>query len=99
MVTRKIPTATGHHALIQNRGPRGLVFVRGVENRGPRGPVFVRGADIRRPLRLLDMVIGRFARDDHIVHVTLAQPGAGDAHKLRLLLQLRNRAAPQVAHP
>ena len=79
-----IPAATGHHALSQNRGPRGQVFVRGVENLAPR--------------RLFDMIVGRFASDDHVVDVTLAQARAGDAHKLRLLLQLRDTAASQVAH-
>ncbi|MGD0731053.1 MAG: aminodeoxychorismate synthase component I [Terracidiphilus sp.] len=29
----------------KNRGPRGQVFVRGVEDRGPRGQVFVRGVE------------------------------------------------------
>src|SRR5579863_5172751 len=65
-----IPTATGHHALAQNRRSR----------------------------RLLDMIVRRLARNDHVMHVTLAQAGAGDAHELCPLLQLRDRAASHVAH-
>src|SRR5665213_2086550 len=47
---------------------------------------------------LLDMVVRRLPGDDHIVHVTFTQSGAGDAHELRLLLQFRNVGASQVAH-
>src|ERR1700722_9173235 len=47
---------------------------------------------------LLDMIVGRLAGNDDVVHVALAQARAGDAHELRLLLQLGNRSAAQIAH-
>src|ERR1035438_7401605 len=47
---------------------------------------------------LLDMIVGRLPGDDHVVDVTLAQAGAGDAHKLGFLLQFRDAAATQIAH-
>src|SRR5579875_722651 len=81
-----MPAATGHQALIQN-------------------PARFRPADCRRwlarmaaPSGLLDMVVRRFARDDDVVHVALAQSGAGDAHKPRLLLQFANCSAAEIAH-
>src|ERR1700689_3034324 len=51
-----------------------------------------------RPRLLLDMVVGRLASDNHVVHMALAQACAGDAHKLGVLLQFFDRAATQVAH-
>src|ERR1017187_6798406 len=51
-----------------------------------------------RPPLLFDMIVGRLSCDDHVMHVALAQAGAADAHKLRLLLQLGDAAAAQIAH-
>ncbi len=48
--------------------------------------------------RLFDPVIGRFLRDDDIVHVAFAQTGGRDAHEACFLLQLRERPATAVAH-
>ena len=39
------PDASKNACWSYNRGPRGQVFVRGVEDRGPRGQVFVRGVE------------------------------------------------------
>src|SRR5947199_2044951 len=40
--------------------------------------------------RLLQSVIRRFAGNDHVMHVALAQSRAADADEPRLLLQLRD---------
>src|SRR5450631_955273 len=48
---------------------------------------------------LLDVVVGCFAGDDDVVHMALAETGAGDAHKLRPLLQFCNGSTAKVAHP
>src|SRR5580658_9154343 len=47
---------------------------------------------------LLDMIVGCFAGDNHVVHVTLTQACAGDAHEARLLLKLRDGTAAEIAH-
>src|SRR5947209_10048864 len=53
----------------------------------------------QRPTRrLLDMIVRSFARDDHVVHMALAQTRARDAYELRLLLQFLDGRATQVAH-
>src|SRR5271157_6007381 len=52
----------------------------------------------RPRLLLLDTIVGRLAGDDDVVDVTFAQSGAGDAHEMRLLLQLGDAAAAHVAH-
>jgi len=44
------------------------------------------------------MVVRRLASNDHVVHVTFAQAGAGDTNKLRLLLQFRNAGTAEVSH-
>src|ERR1700751_3284891 len=49
-------------------------------------------------VRLLNVVVGCFARDDDIMHVAFAQARAGDTHKLSFLLQLLNAIATEVAH-
>src|ERR1017187_5951926 len=51
-----------------------------------------------RPRLLFDTIVGRLAGDDYVVDVTLAQAGAGDAHEMRLLLQLGDASAAHVAH-
>src|ERR1043166_4024563 len=43
-------------------------------------------------------IVRALARDRHIVHVALAQAGAGDAHELRLLVQVGQRARAHIAH-
>src|SRR5204863_233664 len=43
-------------------------------------------------------VVWRFAGDDHVVHMTLAHAGAGDADELGILVEVGNRAATGVAH-
>lgn len=48
--------------------------------------------------RLLYVIIRRFACDDHVVHVALAQPSVRDADEPGILLQLLDAAAAQVAH-
>src|SRR3974390_2698253 len=48
---------------------------------------------------LLDTIVGSFARDQHVVHVTFAQSRAADAHEACVLLQLRDVGAANVAHP
>src|SRR5579871_744881 len=47
---------------------------------------------------LLDVVVGSLAGDDDIVHVALAQAGAGDAHELRPLLKILDTSAAEVTH-
>src|ERR1700722_12168627 len=37
---------------------------------------------------LFDLVVGRFSRDDDVVHVALAQARGTDAHEAAMLLQL-----------
>lgn len=49
-------------------------------------------------LPLLDRIIGSFARDHHIMHVTLTKPRRTDAHELSLLLQLCDSLASAIAH-
>src|ERR1039457_6018918 len=51
-----------------------------------------------RPPLLFDMIVGRLSCDDHVMHVALAQAGAADTHKLRLLLKIADGCATQVAH-
>src|SRR5580698_3407923 len=53
---------------------------------------------MRRSGRLLDVVVWRFARDDHVVDMAFAQTSAGDAHKLSLLLQVRDGSAAEITH-
>src|SRR5437016_13404464 len=43
-------------------------------------------------------IVRALARDRHVVHVAFAQAGAGDAHELRLLVQLGQRARADIAH-
>src|SRR6266542_4067921 len=43
-------------------------------------------------------VVRRFLLDDDVVHVALAQPGGGDPHEARLLAELLDRLAAEVAH-
>src|SRR5580658_257399 len=50
------------------------------------------------PRLLLDMVVGRLPGNDYVVHVALAQSGAGDANEVCILLQLANRPAAHVTH-
>src|ERR1700738_4634427 len=48
--------------------------------------------------RLLHMIVGRLAGDDDVVDMALPEAGVGDADKLRLLLQVLDGFAAQVAH-
>src|SRR5678815_4696594 len=48
--------------------------------------------------RSTDAIIGRFLGDRHVVHVTLAHPGTGDAHELRAGAHLVYVVAARVAH-
>src|SRR5713101_666782 len=48
--------------------------------------------------RLLQRIIGRLARDHHIVHMTFAEAGHADPNEARLLQQLRNGSAAAVSH-
>src|SRR6188508_1172762 len=48
--------------------------------------------------RLLQPVIGRFLRDDHVVHVALLEPRAGDAHETAARVQLLDGGRPAIAH-
>src|SRR6266508_2686881 len=43
-------------------------------------------------------VVRRFLLDDDVVHVALAQAGGGDPHEARLLAELLDRLASEVAH-
>src|ERR1700680_3665706 len=43
-------------------------------------------------------VIRAFAGDGHVVDVAFAQSGAGDAHELRLLLELGKAGGADIAH-
>src|SRR6266545_421821 len=43
-------------------------------------------------------VVRRFLLDDDVVHVALAQAGGGDPHEARLLAELLDRLAAEVAH-
>jgi len=47
---------------------------------------------------LLDMVVGRFAGDDYVVDMALAQTCAGDADETGILLEFVDGAAAKVAH-
>src|ERR1039458_9281781 len=47
---------------------------------------------------LLHPVVGRFLRDDDVVHVALAQAGGRDAQEARLGLQLGDAAGAAVPH-
>src|SRR5271157_2063897 len=58
-----------------------------------------------RPLRAgfavsasFNAIVGRFSRNDHIVHVAFAQAGVADAHKLCLFLKIADGCAAQIAH-
>src|SRR5271165_5591496 len=55
------------------------------------------GLSVLRRL-LLDTIVGRLARDQHIMDVALAQSGAADAHETRVLLQLGNSRTSHIAH-
>jgi hypothetical protein len=44
------------------------------------------------------MIVRALAGDGDVVDVALAKSGAGDAHEARLLLELRNRFRPDIAH-
>jgi hypothetical protein len=44
------------------------------------------------------MIVRALASDGDVVDVALAKPGAGDAHEARLLLELRDRLRPDIAH-
>ena len=48
---------------------------------------------------LLHVIVRSLTSNNHIVHMTLAQPSARNPNKTRLLLQLLNRAASHVPHP
>src|SRR5690348_15828693 len=48
--------------------------------------------------QLLYVIVRRLARDDHVVHVALAQTCIRDADKPRVLLQLCNRRAAEIPH-
>ncbi len=39
---------------------------------------------------LLHVIVRRFPRDDHVVHVAFTQPGTGDPHKARVFFELRD---------
>ena len=49
----------------------------------------------RQPVDLLDAVVRRFLRDDHVVDVAFAHAGGGDAHQLGVALQRRDVRQPQ----
>ncbi len=53
----------------------------------------------RKPARLLDVVVGRFAGNDHVVDMAFAQARPGNPHKTRVLLQLGDSLATQIPHP
>src|SRR5512133_1248560 len=57
------------------------------------------GGEGEPPRRLVDPVVRRFLRDDHVVDVALAQAGGGDADELRLGAKLADVPAADVAHP
>jgi hypothetical protein len=44
------------------------------------------------------MIVRALASDGDVVDVALAKSGAGDAHEARLLLELRDRLRPDIAH-
>ena len=44
------------------------------------------------------MVVGGFTGDDDVVDVAFAKAGAGDADELRLLLEVLDGGAAEVAH-
>src|SRR6516162_9272976 len=48
--------------------------------------------------RLLDTIVGRFARDHHVVNVALTQSGPADPHEAGVLLQLWDSTAADVSH-
>src|ERR1035441_2710407 len=50
------------------------------------------------PARLLNMIVGRLAGDDHVMHVAFAQARPRNAHELRVLLQFLHGSAAQVTH-
>src|SRR6516225_5521709 len=47
---------------------------------------------------LLDTIVGRFARDHHVVNVALTQSGPADPHEAGVLLQLWDSTAADVSH-
>lgn len=52
-----------------------------------------------RPMHvLLQPIIRRFLRNNHIVNVALTQPGRRNAQKPRILLKLLNRMTTAIAH-
>src|SRR5271154_6954210 len=70
--------------------------------RRPRRPPAANAAANSRPasfdLPLFDLIVRRFARDDHVMHVAFAQPRDRDPHEPRALLQLRERCHAAIAH-
>jgi len=56
--------------------------------------------EIMRPVGDLHpaRIVRRFARDGDVVHMALAQAGAGDAHELCLLLELGDVLCADIAH-
>src|SRR5262249_22319937 len=59
------------------------------------------GHDARSRARppLLQAVIGSLLRDVDVVHVALLETRGRDAHELRVLAQIAERARAEVAHP
>src|ERR1700730_3023478 len=53
-------------------------------------------AALERPL--FNLVVRRFTRDDHVVHVAFAQARDSDAHEAGAFLQLGKRRYAAVAH-
>src|SRR6266702_4799148 len=52
----------------------------------------------RAPRALFDMIVRRLAGDDHVMHMALAEPCAGDADELCVFLQLLDGFAAEVSH-
>src|SRR6185503_17807 len=81
----------------------GLKYVRNGSSRRLEHPGAAMAAIVRitaraRAPRLFQPVIGSFLGDDDVVHVTLLEPGAGDADEARLGMEIPDGSHARVAH-